>query len=152
MTKHEIREAAFIILYQTEQTGGEPGELAELTSEAFDMPINKAVVSFAEKVWKKRDELDLIIAEYSPSRAVSRISKVNLAILRIGIYELIYEKDRVPPKVAINEAIELTKAYSDKSDKGFVNGVLNSCFNKKNSVKSYAESGSEADASKEREG
>lgn len=128
MTKHEIREAAFIVLYQMELTNQSTEEIAECTSEAFEMPVNKAVISLANKVWEKRAEIDEIIGKYSPSRAVNRISKVNLTILRISIYELTYQKDIIPPKVSINEAIELTKAYADNSDKAFVNGVLNSYF------------------------
>ena len=128
MTKHEIREAAFIVLYQMELTNQSTEEIAECTSEAFEMPVNKAVISLADKVWEKRAAIDEIIGKYSPSRAVNRISKVNLTILRISIYELTYQKDTIPPKVSINEAIELTKAYADNSDKAFVNGVLNSYF------------------------
>lgn len=128
MTKHEIREAAFIVLYQMELTNQSTEKIAECTSEAFEMPVNKAVISLADKVWEKRAEIDEIIGKYSPSRAVNRISKVNLTILRISIYELTYQKDTIPPKVSINEAIELTKAYADNSDKAFVNGVLNSYF------------------------
>ena len=126
MTKHEIREAAFIILYQMETTSRTSEEIAETTAEAFDMPVNKAVLSLADSVWSKKEELDEVIGKYSPSRAVARIAKVNLTILRIAVYELMFSS--VPPKVAINEAIELTKAYADKNDKAFVTGVLNSCF------------------------
>ena len=126
MTKHEIREAAFIILYQMETTSRTSEEIAETTAEAFDMPVNKAVLSLADSVWSKKEELDEVIGKYSPSRAVARIAKVNLTVLRIAVYELMFSD--VPPKVAINEAIELTKAYADKNDKAFVNGVLNSCF------------------------
>lgn len=128
MTKHEIREAAFIILYQKELTGWESEEIAECTSEAFEMPVNKAVLSLAEKVWDNRTQIDEIIGKYSPSRAVGRISKVNLTVLRIAVYELTFEKEKVPPKVAINEAVELTKAYAMGNDKAFVNGVLNSYY------------------------
>lgn len=128
MTKHEIRESAFIILYQMELTGWDADEIAECTSEAFEMPINKAVLSLAEKVWNKRAQADEIIGKYSPTRAVERISKVNLTILRIAVYELTYEKENVPPKVAINEAVELAKAYAVGNDKAFVNGVLNSYY------------------------
>ena len=126
MTKHEIREAAFIILYQMETTSRTSEEIAETTAEAFDMPLNKAVMSLTDNVWSKKAELDEVIGKYSPSRAISRIAKVNLTILRIAVYELMFSD--VPPKVAINEAIELSKAYADKNDKAFVNGVLNSCF------------------------
>lgn len=128
MTKHEIREAAFIILYQKELTDYSVEEIAADSSEEFEIPVNKAVLNLAEAVWNKKDEIDETIGKYSPSRAVRRISKVNLTILRIGIYELMYEKEKVPPKVAINEAVELAKAYAENKDKGFINAVLNSVF------------------------
>ena len=128
MTKHEIREAAFIILYQMETTSRTSEEIAETTAEAFEMPVNKAVLTLADNVWSKKEELDGVIGKYSSSRAVTRIAKVNLTILRIAIYELMFSGGSVPPKVAINEAIELSKAYADKNDKAFINGVLNSCF------------------------
>ncbi len=127
MTKHEIREAAFIVLYQMELTNQNAEEIAECTSEAFDMPVNKAVLSLANNVWSNKSEIDEIIGKFSPTRAVTRISKVNLAILRIAVYELTFDKE-IPPKVAINEAIELSKAYAENSDKAFINGVLNSYF------------------------
>ena len=128
MTKHEIREAAFIILYQMELTKETAEEIADCTYEAFEMPSNKAVLNLTNKVWEKREELDGIISKYSPSRAAERISKVNLSILRIAVYELTFEKDNVPPKVAINEAIELAKAYAVNNDRMFINGLLNSYF------------------------
>lgn len=128
MTKHEIREAAFIILYQMELTGQTAEEISETTYEAFEMPSNKAVISLANNVWAKKEELDVLIEKYSPSRTASRISKINLSILRVAVYELTFAKEKVPPKVAINEAIELTKAYAWKNDRLFVNGLLNSYF------------------------
>lgn len=128
MTKHEVREAAFIILYQMEVTGQAADEIAECTSDEFEMPVNNAVLKLAEGVWSKKEDIDAVIGKYSPSRSVSRISKVNLTILRISVYELTYEKDKIPPKVSINEAIELSKAYAENSDRVFINGVLNSYY------------------------
>lgn len=128
MTKHEIREAAFIILYQMEVTGQAADEIAESSSEEFELPVNNAVLKLAEGVWSKKEEIDTVIGKYSPSRSVARISKVNLTILRISVYELTYEKEKIPPKVSINEAVELSKAYAAYNDKAFINGVLNSYY------------------------
>lgn len=128
MTKHEVREAAFIILYQMEITGQAVDEVSEGTSEEFEMPVNNAVIKLAENVWSRKEEVDAIIGKYSPSRSVARISKINLAILRISVYELTFEKEKIPPKVSINEAIELSKAYAENNDKAFINGVLNSYY------------------------
>lgn len=128
MTKHEIREAAFIILYQKEITTQTIEEISENTYESFEMPINKTVISLANSVWSNKEQIDEVINRYSPSRPTSRISKVNLTILRIAVYELTYEKEKIPPKVAINEAIELSKAYAQNNDRAFINGLLNSYY------------------------
>ncbi|MBQ9898029.1 MAG: transcription antitermination factor NusB, partial [Ruminococcus sp.] len=66
---------------------------------------------------------DKIIAGYSKSRALSRISKLNLAILRIALYESIYD-DNTPMNAAISEAIKLSMVYTYQEDTSFINGVL----------------------------
>ena len=71
------------------------------------------------------DELDEIVAMFSNKRAVSRIPRVNLTVLRIAIYEAMYD-ERVPVNVAISEAVRLTQMYALEPDVSFVNGVLGS--------------------------
>ena len=73
----------------------------------------------------KKDELDGIISQFSNKRAVSRIPRINLAILRLAIYEAAYV-DSVPVNVAISEAVALAGNYTFGSDVSFVNGVLGS--------------------------
>ncbi|MBO5386966.1 MAG: transcription antitermination factor NusB [Lachnospiraceae bacterium] len=68
-------------------------------------------------------EIDAIIKEVSSGWQLDRIGKAELAILRLAIYEMKYDED-VPFKVAINEAVELSKIYCNEDAKGFVNGVL----------------------------
>ena len=127
MTRHEIREAALILMYQMLLTGDKAEELAEATTEAFEMPVNKSVMKLVENVTAHVEELDAVIGRYSPARAVERIARINLVILRIALYEMKYAED-VPAKVAINEAIELSKAYTEKNDSAFINGILNSYY------------------------
>ena len=78
-------------------------------------------------VAEHEDELNGIIESYSPSRKLDRISYINLAIMKIALYEMKYCPS-VPDKVAINEAIEFAKEYADKTDVRFINGVLNSYY------------------------
>lgn len=120
----EVREGAFLILFQM-LFGTTPEEVEELNPEAFDMAKNQKTDDIVKGVTEHDEELTEIISRYSKTRAVSRISKVNLVILKLALYEMKY-RDDVPPKVAINEAVELAKRYSGKSDSGFINGVLNS--------------------------
>ena len=72
--------------------------------------------------------IDELISAYAPSWPIGQITIVDRNILRIGVYELQFSKD-VPPKVAINEAIELAKSFGGPSSGKFINGVLGSMYN-----------------------
>lgn len=74
-------------------------------------------------VWKHQAELDTAIAALSDNWRVERMGKVEVTLLRIAMFELMKQKE-VPPKVAINEAIELSKQFGDDKSRGFVNGIL----------------------------
>ncbi len=124
LKQHEVREGAFLILFQT-LFGSTPEEIDELNPEAFDMAKNAQTDELVKGVREHDSELTEIISRYSKTRAASRIAKVNSVILKLALYEMKYRSD-VPPAVAINEAVELAKRYSGKSDSGFINGVLNS--------------------------
>lgn len=123
MTRREIREAVFLLLFQNEISGSEISETAESCIDAFDMEINDEAKNLSEKIVLKYDELDDIIGKFSETREVSRISKINKTILRLAIYEINYCPN-VPDVVAINEAVELSKKYAEKKDSGFINAVL----------------------------
>lgn len=124
LSRPEVREGAFLVLYQL-LFGTTREEIDELNAEAFDMAKNEQTDEIVSGVLEHDEELSEIIAKYSASRSVSRIAKVNMVILKIAVYEMKY-CDRVPNNAAINEAVELAKKYSLKSDSGFINGVLNS--------------------------
>lgn len=75
-------------------------------------------------IWKEGKGLDETIASFSQNWRVERMGKVEATILRIAVYELMRRDPDVPPKVVINEAVELSKQYSDDKSRIFVNGVL----------------------------
>lgn len=130
MTRREIREEVFLLLFQNESGNTDINETAESCVEAFDMELNAEAKSLAEKIAEKYNELDEIIGKYSETREVSRISKINKTILRLAIYEILYCPN-IPDKVAANEAVELSKKYAEKKDSGFINGVLGSFIKEK---------------------
>ena len=70
-----------------------------------------------------KEAIDTVIAENLHNWKIDRISKVNLSILRLATYELLYDEE-VPRAVAINEALEITRRYSDEKSVSFINGVL----------------------------
>lgn len=80
-------------------------------------------INDAKKIFTEVTKLDKIIAEIAPEFPVEKINKVDLAILRLAIYELTIEK-KEPPKVVLDEAIELAKEFGGKSSPGFINGAL----------------------------
>lgn len=127
LTRHEMREAALLILFQRKLNPETLDELLEDCKESFEMEYNSQSVKLANGVEEHEDELNAIIESYSPSRKLDRISYINLAIMKIAVYEMKYCPS-VPVKVAINEAIEFAKEYTDKADVRFINGVLNSYY------------------------
>jgi N utilization substance protein B len=74
-------------------------------------------------VWSKRQELDKLIERFSQNWRLDRMGRVELALLRLAVYELIF-RDDVPAKVVINEALELSRSFGDENSRGFVNGIL----------------------------
>ena len=82
-----------------------------------------------KSVLDMKDELDSLISEYSKDWSLKRLGKVELAILRLALYELLYDED-IPENVAINEAVELAKKYGGEMTPGFVNGILSTAKQK----------------------
>lgn len=132
LTRHEMREAALLILFQMQLNSGTLEEIIEDCEETFELVHTKDSIKLVNGVIEHEEELTDIISKYSPSRAVNRISVINMVIMKIAIYEMKY-CDNVPDKVAINEAIEFSKEYAEKNDVGFINGVLNAYY-KENSA------------------
>lgn len=89
----------------------------------------KFVTGLVEGALKHLDTLNKTIEPAAPEWPISQIARVDRAILRIAIYELLYGKE-VPPKVAINEAVELAKDFGGENSSKFVNGVLGTVYRK----------------------
>ena len=93
-----------------------------LEADTLDEDNMRYIDSIVEQFPEKREEIDTIISENSHSWKIDRIAKVDLAILRLALFEILYMG--IPDKVTINEAVELAKKYSaDKSYK-YINGLL----------------------------
>lgn len=95
--------------------------------------IQKLVTGISEH----EAELDLKLAPLAPEWPIEQIARMDRVILRIGLYELLYEHD-VPPKVVINEAVELAKAFGGDNSSKFINGVLGTAL-KQNSDEDVVE-------------
>lgn len=86
------------------------------------------VSNLAKGVLSHQAELDEKIQPIAPDWPIDQIARVDRTILRIGLYELLHLADLVPPKVAINEAVELAKAFGSDNSSKFVNGVLGTAY------------------------
>ena len=116
MNRSEIREEAFKLIYSLEIQKKEPiEEQIELYIESNGID-NKKAIEYIE------DAVNGIEKNLKQEWKIDRISKVDLAILKLAIYEIKY-KD-IPFKVVINEAVELAKKYGEDNSKNFVNGIL----------------------------
>ena len=125
MTRREIRDNAFKLIFEQSIRGDDIEELYETAEEVDEITVDDDVKKIVEGTISHSAEIDGIISGYSKSRSISRISKVTLAILRIAIYEALHD-DRTPVNVAISEAVRLAEVYTYTEDISFINGVLGS--------------------------
>lgn len=82
----------------------------------------------AKEVLAQKKLIDKKIQKSAPQWPIEKLNKIDLAILRLAVYEL--ETKNIPPKVVIDEAVEIAKEYGGEASKAFVNGVLGAIFNK----------------------
>lgn len=137
MSRKVAREIAFKTIFSLNFQGEEvnPEEIidSEIKESEAKLDISKTDMTYIQEVchgvFEKVNELDEKINNSLKSWKMERISKTDLAILRLAIYEILYRTD-IPPKVSVNEAVELAKAFSDASSSSFINGVLASIINK----------------------
>ena len=99
--------------------------LGKYKSSVEDTDFVRALV---DGVIAKMTELDDTLRPLAPEWPIEQIARIDRTVLRLGLYELLHSKDSVPPKVAINEAVELAKAFGSDNSGKFVNGVLGTAF------------------------
>jgi len=134
--RHLGRIVALQTLYEFEfrtQSNDTTVDIDEILSrnlERYDAAIDdkKFVESLVKGVLKEQAGLDDKIAPIAPDWPIDQIARIDRNILRIGVYELLFQAEIVPPKVAINEAVELAKAFGSDNSSKFINGVLGTAY------------------------
>lgn len=133
MNKSEIREEIFKLIYSLEVQKCESEDQINIyleNSELSDKEKNK-VKEDTIKIIELENDLNSYIEKNLKSEwKIGRISKINVTILKIAIFEIIYKK--LPYKISINEAVELAKKYGEDSSASFVNGILASIVKENN--------------------
>jgi N utilization substance protein B len=124
MNRRELRKKVFQCLFELEFRPEAIEEIeGKLDSEFLTSQEREFASNLIKGVWSKREILDEIISSHLKGWKLDRISPVEKSILRLGVYEIYFYKD-TPSKVAINEAVELSKLFGKDSSPGFINGVL----------------------------
>ena len=127
MKRQKSREKAMELLFSMELSKNTYEETIETFIEDYEMDLKTIDVDYIKNVVKvvtdNLEDIDSRIVNALVNWKLDRVSKVNLTILRLAVGEMLFVDD-VPGSVAINEAVELTKKYSDEKSCSFVNGVL----------------------------
>ncbi len=125
-TRHEVREAEFLLLYEKMFRDESVSDIITLHEADYEYKCDEEIEETVKEVVERSDELDAVISKFSTKRTIERIPKVNLAILRLAVFEILYRGDRVPQNAVVNEAVGLAKTYGLEPDVKFVNGILGS--------------------------
>ena len=129
MSRTTAREVAMMMHFSNllggEDTPEHVCEKAELLG-TLDEEDLLYVNQMLDGVGAHTEEIDEFVSKYSKDWMIDRIARVDLSILRIAIYEMLYRKEDVPTGAAINEAVELAKRYGGERSYAFVNGILGS--------------------------
>lgn len=136
MARKSAREAAMCLLYQRIFT--EDYNIEELKNMVDNqLVLDERDISYIDDILtgssNHMDKIDNIIRENSKGWKFERISKVDLSILRLALYEILF-RDDIPESVSINEAIELAKKYGGEKTSSFINGILGSFVRNRNDL------------------
>ncbi len=134
MLRSAMRELAFKLVYELEVQKENTDEQFELFIENNDVK-EESVIEYLKDIKQgiinNSDEInELIKSNLKDNWSLNRISKINISLIKLAIYEMIYKS--LPYKVAINEVVELAKKYADESAPVFINGILASIVKEKN--------------------
>ncbi len=128
MNRRTLREQVFKLLFRVEFNNQD--EMKEQCSYFFEDSDNHILEEDMEYIQKKYNmimehlsEIDSLINEKAKGWTTQRMGKVDLTIIRLAVYEILFDED-VPTNVAINEAVELAKKFGQDESYGFVNGIL----------------------------
>ena len=156
MNRKSLREQIFKLLFRMEfNDPAEMEEQVQLFFDSGDLTVTEKdrdyIAGKCIKIVEKIPEIDSLLDEKLEGWKISRLPKVDLTILRLGTYEILYDND-VPTGVAINEAVELGKKFGEDGSGAFINGVLAGVTGKEKTAKPAPGGNSAADGKNPRSG
>ncbi|MCR5800270.1 MAG: transcription antitermination factor NusB [Lachnospiraceae bacterium] len=128
MNRRQLREQIFKLLFRVEFNPAEDMDTqVELFFDNDDTQFDEKDMEYIrgkyDRIYGKIDEIDRLIDEKAKGWKTERMSKVDLTIIRLGVYEILYD-DQISAGIAINEAVELAKKFGQDKSGGFINAVL----------------------------
>ena len=128
--RRQARELAIQVLFHLEYNPGNPDEVFDLICENFSsqkssMPFSRELVM---GVCEQKVSLDELIGRSSRNWRLERMSRLDRCILRLAAFEILFMED-IPPKVSIDEALELGKKFGSENSGSFINGILDNIYN-----------------------
>lgn len=125
LKRKKAREEAIKLIYQVDIQKESPADILDLFKQFNQVDDNSLlyITNVVNGVYLKKEELDEKIEANLKGWSLDRISRISYAAIRLALFEISYTDD-VPPSVAINEAVELTKIYDGEESANFVNGIL----------------------------
>lgn len=134
MSRRNARENVFKLVYET----GVCGEINDLTLETLNEGLTEDDRAYLNNTFygitDNKEKLESIIKRFARAYEFERLYKVDIAILLVAIYEILYIND-IPYKVSVNEAVELAKAYSTEKSASYINGILASVIKNMETLK-----------------
>lgn len=126
LSRREAREILLTLLFESEFRPDEDyREIYATSSEERLIPKEEYIQQAYYQICENQTQIDETIGAHAHGWKTSRLSKLSRSILRLAVYEMLYE-DQIPYTVTINEAVELSKKFDDPKARSFINGVLNS--------------------------
>ena len=130
MSRRKARELALQILFNIDFTGGDPRQVTDEVYAMQDDAVPDSVHEYVDWVvagtLAHRVEIDELISELARDWKLERMGGVDRAVTRMAIFEIKHSEGKIPPRAAVNEAVELAKHYGSDESGRFVNGVLGS--------------------------
>ncbi|MBW2021733.1 MAG: transcription antitermination factor NusB [Deltaproteobacteria bacterium] len=128
--RRRARELAVKVLFHMEYNNGDPEKAFDLVCQHFGAPHSVRGFSrdLVEGVVEHRQEVDARIRKASKNWRLERMSRVDRSVLRLATYEIVF-RDDIPPKVSIDEAVELGKKFGSADSAAFINGILDNIYN-----------------------
>jgi N utilization substance protein B len=128
--RHKARELALQVLYEIDSVKHTSTEALQyiLTRVEVSDEVGQFAGELVEGVLKNKEQLDQNIRDFAPAWPLDQISLVDRNVLRLAIFEILHD-NKIPVKVAINEAVELAKTFGSNNSSRFINGVLGSVSN-----------------------